>query len=202
MELFQTPTSPYVRKVLVTAHELGLADALTLTYLRPSPAAPDATLSAHNPLSKIPTLILDDGTALYDSPVICDYLDARAGHRLTPQSGAERWRVLRVQALADGMLDAGILLFYESSQRPAALQWPTFLESQATRVRQGLDVLEREVAAFPEAVDLGQIAVACTLGWLAFRNPIPDLREGRPRLFAWYDAFALRPSMLATVPRV
>ena len=202
MELFQTPTSPYVRKVLVAAHELGVANDLTLTYLRPSPAAADPTLSARNPLSKIPTLILDDGTALYDSPVICDYLDARAGYRLTPQSGPERWRALRVQALADGMLDAGILFFYESSQRPAALQWPTFLESQATRVRQGLDVLEREVDHFPAEVDIGQIAVACTLGWLAFRNPIPDLREGRPKLFAWYDAFAERPSMQATIPRV
>jgi glutathione S-transferase len=202
VELYYTPTSPYVRKVLVTAHELGLADRLTLTYLRPSPAAPDPTLSASNPLSKIPTLRLEDGTPLYDSPVICDYLDALADHRLTPSAGPERWRTLRVQALADGMLDAGILLFYESTQRPAELQWPTFLASQATRVEQGLDVLEREVAAFPETPDIGQIAAACTLGWLAFRSPVPNLRDGRPRLFAWYDAFSQRPSMVATAPRL
>lgn len=201
MELYQTPTSPFVRKVLVTAHELGLVDRLTLTYLRPSPAAPDPTLSASNPLSKIPTLKLDDGTALYDSPVICDYLDALGGHRLTPASGPERWRTLRVQALADGILDAGILLFYETTQRPAELHWPTFLASQATRVQQGLDSLEREVSAFPDAVDIGQIAAACAIGWLAFRNPVPNLRDGRPTLFAWYDAFASRPSMQATEPR-
>jgi glutathione S-transferase len=202
MELYYTPTSPYVRKVLVTAHELGLAERLTLTYLRPSPAAPDPTLSVSNPLSKIPTLRLEDGSPLYDSPVICDYLDALAGYRLTPAAGPERWRTLRVQALADGMLDAGILLFYESTQRPPELQWPTFLASQATRVSQGLDVLEREVLSFPAAPDIGQIAAACTLGWLAFRNPVPNLREGRPRLFAWYDAFSERPSMRATEPRL
>lgn len=204
MKLFHTPTSPFVRKVMVTAHELGAP--LATVFLRPSPMAPDATLSASNPLSKIPALVLDPhegGEVLYDSPVICEYLDATFGPRLLPAAGPERWRTLKLQALADGVLDAGILVFYERTQRPKELHWEAWLAGQTTKVLQGLDALDALAADWgdgPDAVDLGRIAAACALGWLAFRDVVGPMREGRERLFAWYDRFAQRPSMVATAP--
>jgi glutathione S-transferase len=207
MKLFYTPTSPFVRKVLVVAHELGLVDRLELVLLRPSPTAADPTLSAHNPLNKIPALVGEDGEALYDSPVICEHLESIAGAaRLVPASGPERFRVLRTQALCDGILDAGILVYYEKTQRPRELHWPAWIEGQSTKARQGLDALERAAAAWPTAVDapvdLGHICAGVTLGWLEFRDAIGDIRTGRPRLTAWYDAFRERPSMKATEPHL
>lgn len=195
MKLFYTETSPFVRKVLVAAHELGVQ--LTTEFLRPSPLQTDATLSRHNPLSKIPTLVLDDGTTLYDSVVICDYLD-EAG-RLAPGRGPERWRVLRVQALCDGILEAGISAFYERAHRPAEVQWQPWIAGQLAKVEQGLDALEAEVAGFGD-VDLGQIAAGCAIGWLEFRK-VTDVRAGRPALSAWYEGFLARASMQATLPR-
>ncbi len=195
MKLFYTETSPFVRKVLVAAHELGVQ--LTTEFLRPSPLQTDAALSRHNPLSKIPALVLDDGTTLYDSVVICDYLDSEA--RLVPARGAERWRVLRVQALCDGMLDAGILVFYERAQRPPELHWQPWIAGQLAKVEQGLDALEAGVARFGE-VDLGQIAAGCAIGWLEFRK-VTDVRAGRPALSAWHEGFVGRASMQATMPR-
>lgn len=198
MKLFYTPTSPFVRKVRLVAHELGVP--LTLELLRPSPMTPDPMLSRHNPLSTIPALVLDDGTTLYDSPVICEYLDALGKGALVPAQGPERWRVLRLQALADGILDAGILVFYERSQRPPELHWESWISGQAAKVNQGLDALEQEVAHFGETPDLGQIACAAMLGWLDLRQPVGDFRTGRPALAAWYLRFLVRPSMQATLP--
>ena len=203
MKLYYTPTSPYVRKVLVTAHELGLAGRIETVLLRPSPMQADPVLSRENPLSKIPALVCDDGRPLYDSPVICEYLDALAGGgRVLPASGDARWEVLRTQALADGILDAAVLVFYERTQRPPALHWEAWLEGQSQKARQGLDALDAQAESFAEAPDLGQIAAACTLGWLVFRAPLGDVFAGRPRLAAWYARFAERPSMQATVPHV
>jgi glutathione S-transferase len=221
MKLFFTDTSPYARKVRVVALELALQDRIETQFLRPMPTAVDATLSSVNPLSKIPALVLDDGTALYDSPVICEYLDTlHAGPKLVPASGPARFRVLRLQALCDGILEAAILVFYERSQRPPAMHWGPWLDGQAQKARQGLDELEREAASFgPQApgalapgavtstsdderagVDLAQICAGVTIGWLELRGVLGDIRAGRPKLGAWYDAFRTRPSMRATVP--
>lgn len=201
MLVYHTPTSPFVRKVLVAAHELGLAERIRTELLRPTPTKADPVLSRANPLNKIPALVLDDGTGLYDSPVICEYLDELAGGgRILPKSGPARYRVLRLQALADGILDAGILVFYERAHRPKELWWPAWLDGQTEKARQGLDALEAEVASFGDAVDLAQISVGVTLAWLEFRNAIGDIREGRPALFAWYERFAKRPSMAQTAP--
>jgi glutathione S-transferase len=198
MQLYYTPTSPYVRKVMVTAHELGIA--LETITLRPAPTNPDPVLSRANPLSKIPALVLDDGATLYDSPVICDYLDSLgAGTRLVPADGPERWRVLRLQALADGVLDAGVLVFYETTQRPVELRWEPWLAGQSAKIRQGLDALEREAPGF-SGIDLGQIAAAVAIGWLAFRGVGGDPLAGRPALARWYEGVARRDSMLATAP--
>lgn len=201
MKLFYTPTSPFVRKVLVVAHELGLADRIETELLRPSPTEVNATLSAINPLNKIPALIDDAGDVHFDSPVICEYLESLAiDRRVVPAAGAARWRALRSQALCDGVLDAAVLCFYERLNRPKELWWEPWLDGQRTKALQGLDALEREAATFGSTPDIGQIAAAVTLGWLEFRNVLGDIRGGRPTLFAWYDRFAQRPSMVATRP--
>lgn len=188
---------------MIVAHELGIVDRLETVFLRPVPTKADPVLTPTNPLSKIPALILDDGTALYDSAVICEYLMTLSERAtLVPASGLERFRVLRQQALCDGILEAGILVFYEHASRPKELWWPAWLEGQTEKATLALDALEREVTTFGPNVDLGQICVGVALGWLEFRNAIGDVRSSRPKLFAWYDEFAKRPSMLATVPRL
>lgn len=207
MKLYHTPTSPFVRKVLLAAHELGLAHRIETVFLRPSPQAPDPELSRHNPLSKIPALVTDDGETLYDSVVIIDYLESLAATsdsapRLTPPA-PQRWRVLRTQALCDGILDAAILVFYERANRPPELHWQPWLDGQSAKVRQGLDALEadHDLTRDPDATpDLAHLCLGATLGWLDFRRPVGDFREGRPRLSAWFDAFSKRPSMEATRP--
>lgn len=202
MKLYHTPTSPFVRKVMIAAHELGLAGRIETVHLRPSPLMPDPELSRTNPLSKIPALVLDDGEVLYDSRVICEYLDTlHEGRRLVPEAGPARWRTLRLQALCDGILDAGILVFYERLQRPGELHWESWIEGQTRKVHQGLDALEREVGALAGPVDLAQCAAGAALGWLEFRGAVGDIRAGRPGLTAWYEAFSQRPSMQATWPR-
>ncbi len=201
MRLYHTPTSPFVRKVMLVAHEVGLISKIETIFLRPTPLKADATLSKDNPLSKIPALILDDGTALFDSAVICEYLDSlHTGRKLIPASGAQRWQVLKVQALADGIVEAGILTFYEESMRPKELQWEAWLQGQSEKARQALDALDQTAASFGPEIDLGQISAAATIGWLEFRNRFGDIRAGRSKLFAWYDEFQRRPSMIATAP--
>ncbi len=201
MKLFFTDTSPYVRKVLVAARELGLAERIERVVLRPSPLEVSPALSAHNPLNKIPALVGDDGLALYDSPVICEYLDTlHGGRKLVAERGPRRFDVLRRQALCDGILEAGVLVYYELASRPKELHWAPWLDGQRQKARQGLDALEAEAESFDAEIDLGQICVGVALGWLEFRKPLGDIREGRPALFAWYDTFRKRPSMTATEP--
>ncbi|MDQ3033147.1 MAG: glutathione S-transferase [Myxococcota bacterium] len=202
MKLYSTPTSPFVRKVMIVAHEVGVADRIETTFLRPSPMQPDEVLSRDNPLSKIPALVLDDGSSLYDSHVICEYLDAQrsAGATILPTSGPARWTALRREALANGMLEAAVQVFYERRNRPEELQWAPWIEGQSAKVRLALDALEREAGTFGDGADLGSITIAAALGWLEFRGFMGDLRTGRPALFAWYDRFCERPSMRATTP--
>ena len=201
MKLYFTPTSPYVRKVMIVARETGAA--IETTLLRPTPLHADEVLSKENPLSKIPVLVTPDGP-LYDSPVVCEYLDSlHAGPKLVPPSGPERFRVLRLQALCDGILEAGVLVYYELANRPKELQWQPWLDGQREKARQGLDALEAEAERFEQSptLDLAQICAGVTIGWLEFRNPIGDVRAGRPKLFRWYERFRERPSMKETEPR-
>jgi len=136
MRLYHTPTSPFVRKVMVAAHETGLVDRIETVFLRPVPMQPDPVLSKENPLSKIPVLITDDGP-LFDSPVICEYLDTlHGGRKLVEPSGPERFRTLRTQALCDGILDAAIVVFYEKQNRPKELHWQPWLDGHTQKVRQ------------------------------------------------------------------
>ena len=175
MKLLYARTSPYVRKVLVLAHETGQAEAIEIVPVTASPTERNPETVGHNPLGKIPALVLADGTALFDSRVICEYLDARSvGPRLFPE-GEARWDALARQALADGLLDAALLLRYERVMRPASSRW--------------------------DAWEVGQIAkVAGALGYLDFRFPDLGWRTGRPAAAAWYEAFARRPSMQRTKP--
>ena len=202
MKLYYTATSPFVRKVLVVAHELGLADAIERVSLRPSPLRADATLSSANPLNKIPALVLDDGTTLYDSPVICEYLATlAASDSMLPPPGPARWSALRTQALADGILDAAILVFYERLNRSEPAWWMEWQAGQSEKALQGLDAIERECIDYGDRVDVGTISAAIAVGWLLFRRPFGDVLEARPHLAAWYSAFSARASMSETVPR-
>lgn len=202
MILYSSVTSPFVRKVLVVARETGLESRLELRPVVTSPSEPDETLRRTIPLGKIPALEIDGGETLFDSRVICEYLDGlHGGRRLLPESGAERWRVLRLQALADGAVDAGLLVRYEQLLRPEAQRSAAWTEGQGRKAIAAFDALEAEAPGWPAELDLGQIAVACAVGWFEFRAPVGDLRAGRPRLFAWYDRVRERPSLRATEPR-
>ena len=199
MQLYFSATSPYVRKVRISAQELGFGEKIELISIALTPINPHDALRSSNPLGKIPTLITDEGEALYDSPVICEYLDALAGsHRLFPAAGPARWRALRRQALADGILDAAVLLRYEEALRPKELRWREWVDGQWLKMRTGLDALERE--HLEGAFDIGAISIACALGYLDFRYASEGWRASRPRLTAWAGEIDQRPSLLATVP--
>ena len=202
MKLYHSTTSPFVRKVMVSAIELGLADRIEAIPAKVSPIVRTAPVIADNPLGKVPTLIADDGTVLFDSRVIAEYLDALAGGgKLCPATGPARWRALADQALADGMLDAALLERYEVSLRPSEKMWPEWRDGQHDKVEKSLDRMERDAGGFASRVDIGTIAIACALAYLDFRFPDLGWREPRPRLAEWYAAFAARPAMTATAPR-
>src|SRR5690606_11684390 len=162
---------------------------------------PATTVGEINPLGRIPALETDDGEALYDSPVICEFLDARyGGHRLLPIDGDDRWRVLRLQALADGLLDAAFLGALELRRRPEALRWQEFIDRQRTVIGRALDRLEHEVDGRSEQLDLGLLAAGCALGYADLRYPDIRWRDSRPRLAAWYARIAERDSVRETAP--
>ena len=196
LKLLGSITSPFVRKVRVVAMELGLGDRLELVPTETS----DPALGLINPLGKVPALERPDGPALYDSRVICQYLDAEAGAGLYP-NGARRWDTLTVEATGDGILDAALLMVYEWRIRPEDMRYAPWVEGQWAKVDRALDVLEtRWMAHLDGPLDMGQIAVACALGYLDFRHDARGWRTGRPHLAAWEARFAARPSMQATVP--
>ena len=202
MKLFFNHASPFVRKVRVFARETGLDKKIEEVATAVSPVTDNAQLAQANPLKKIPALVLDDGTALFDSPVICEYLDSlHGGKKLFPPAGPARWTALRLQATGDGILDAGILCRYEMAVRPKEFQWTDWVAGQKTKWHGGLDLLEREAATLEGEPTIGGVTVACALGWLDFRYGDDDWRKGRPKLKAWFDKFGARPSMQATMPK-
>jgi glutathione S-transferase len=200
MKLRYSTTSPYVRKVSVTAIELGLDDSIERVPTNTMDPKSDHALD--NPLAKVPALITDGGERLYDSPVICEYLDSlHDGAGIFPPAGEARWRALRLQALADGILDAAILKMLETRRRPEALRWDGWIKLQGGKIGRALDQLEREAEALAGPLTIAQIAAGCALGYLDFRFPDEDWRTPRPALAAWYDGFSRRPSMRRTEPR-
>ncbi|MES2937625.1 MAG: glutathione S-transferase family protein [Pseudomonadota bacterium] len=198
MQLLYQTHSPYARKVLVFAHETGLAARMEVVHHETSPTRRNDTVFALNPLGKVPVLVVPQGEVLFDSIVICEYLDGlHAGPRMIPAEGPARWKALRLQALAQGLADAGIALRWETERRPMAKRYLPLADGYTAKLLAGYDYAEGEVPEAGAPVDIGQIALACALDWLAFRE-LPDFRAGHPRLARWFDAFRERPSMRAT----
>ncbi len=193
MKLRYSPTSPFVRKVVVLAMELGIDKKIELQ--RTNTTDPD--LSTQNPLGKVPSLLLDDGSSLYDSPVICAYLDSAS--KFHP-GGPARWTAARRQALADGIMDAGVLGRGEFL-RPAGEKSEKFIALQKTKMSNAMNALENEADSFGDGIDIGLIAVAAALGYMDFRYASDNWRASRPKLARWYERFAQRPSMQVTVPK-
>jgi glutathione S-transferase len=197
-----SPSSPFVRKVRIAAALLGLDGEITLE--RADTTDPNDSLRKTNPLGKIPVIIIEDGSAIYDSRVILDYLDERAGGgKIVPRQGPQRLAALRLQALCDGILDASILTVYESRFRKPEMHEAKWLELQAGKVSRALAVLESApppLAAGQALPDVGQITLACALGYRDFRFG-DGWRSEHPRLVAWLDSFAARvPAFAATKP--
>jgi len=197
MKLRYSPTSPYVRKVMLTVLETGQESVIKRVPTNPWDPASD--IANDNPLGKVPALVVDEGLTLFDSAVICEYLCSRVGSPLLPRSGFDRWRVLRLQALGDGILDAAVTRLLET-RRPAALQKPDWIERQKMVIGRAANDLEEAVVDWGDELTLGQIAVGAALGYLDFRFAEDDWRGGRPALAAWYQQFAERPAMKDTVP--
>jgi len=200
MKLHYSATSPYVRKVLVTAIECGLEEQIERTT---SDAwDPETPLVKDNPLGKVPALITDSGQVLCESPIICDYLNSLSDSgTIVPASGEARWKALNLAALAQGATDAAIQRIIEIRQRPEALRWDRWIDRQKGKISATLDRIE-DIAQANELqdVDIGTITLGCALGYLDLRFGEDQWREGRPALAAWYATFAERPSMKATQP--
>jgi glutathione S-transferase len=200
MKLHWSPRSPFVRKVMIVAHEVGLAEELERVRTVVAMTKPHPGLMVHNPLSKLPTLVVDDGTALYDSPVICEYLDRITGPRLFPQTLPERMTALRRQALGDGLLDL-LVLWRNETLRPAEKQSQAHVDSFATRNTTVLDSLENEAPHLASSAhSIGHIAIGCALSYLDFRFAELPWRRERPALAAWHATFCDRRSVRATEP--
>jgi glutathione S-transferase len=206
MKLMYSPASPFVRKVRACAIELGLDDKITLEYTKTGPTNKNAVYAdTVNPLRKIPSLVLEDGkTALFDSVVICEYLDALAGgNRIIPKAGDDRWRVLTQHAVAQGMCEALLLARYETTLRTEAKQWPSWVDDQLDRFWTGLDWFEGRAASALSSrmVDLSQVTLACCVGYLEFRFPEAKWAPRAPQIAAWYKQMLTRPSLAKTMPQ-
>jgi len=201
MKLYWSKASPYVRKVMVVAHECGLAAGIARDDIMVTMSEANARLLPDNPLSQIPTLVLDDGSTLHDSRVICEYLDSlHAGPRLFPAEGESRWDALKRQALGDGVLDA-LIVWRQERLKPTDKQTQAWLDTFALKVATALDQLDAGVPRFADRpFDIGHAALGCALGYIDFRFADLNWRATRPALAAWHATFESRPSAKATHP--
>ena len=200
MTLYYSPASPYARKVRVVALESGLDKKIEPVNVALTPVMPNADVDKHNPIGKIPALSVK-GMDLFDSPVICEYLDSQHKRRkLVPRKGRERWVALRQQAMGDGLLDAALLARYEKALRPEERRWSDWSQGQMKKIDGVLDQLEAESRSLKGRPTIGTITVGCALGYLDFRFADHDWRAKRPRLAKWFTTFSKLPSMKATVP--
>ncbi len=200
LRLHASPTSPFARIVAVTAREAGLAEQVEMVAAAGTPVDPGSMPLGLNPLGKIPTLERPDGPALYDSRVICRYLDDLGGGRLYP--GKPRlWATLTLEATGQGIAEAALSMTYEARVRPEGARSEAWVEGQWAKIARALDTLEaRWMSHLAGPLDLGQIAVGCALGYLDFRHDARGWRAGRPLLAGWATKFGERPSMVATRP--
>ncbi|QJT81051.1 glutathione S-transferase N-terminal domain-containing protein [Kosakonia sp. MUSA4] len=201
MQLFYATTSAYVRKVMVCATVLGLVDEMERLDSAAHPIERDERIAEFNPLAKVPALRTENGICLYDSRVICEYLNARAGGDLFPENGDARWRSLARQALGDGTIDAALLARYEFSARPPEKQWQNWADAQLKKVAAALAEIEGQVSGFSDQPnDIGLIAIGCALGYLDFRFAGLNWRASHPLTAAWFAVFDAHPAMAATRP--
>lgn len=198
MKIYFSPFSPYVRKCLVVGHELGLDDRIELLDSAAHPVNRDRAIIEKNPLGKVPTFLTDDGQVLYDSRVICEYLDTLAGGTLFPASGTARWTTLTLQSLGDGILDAALLARYEDVARPEAIRWPEWRAAQLDKAETALHHLEADTALIEGRVDIGSLTVGCALWYLDLRFPDFGWRARFPQVAQWWAGFSQRPSMQAS----
>jgi glutathione S-transferase len=200
LRLYTSPTSPFARMVRVVAIEAGLEQDIVQTTATGTPLDPGSMPVGRNPLGKIPVLERPDGPALYDSRVICRYLDDISGGRLYPAK-PRLWETLTLEATGHGITEAAVLMVYEARVRPEDRRFPEWVEGQWAKVARALDAIEaRWMAHLAGPLDMGQIAVGCALGYLDFRHEARGWRAGRPALAAWFKAFDGRPAMAATRP--
>jgi len=198
LTLHWSPKSPYVRKVMICAHELGIVQELNLVRSVAAMLKPNPAIMAVNPLSKIPTLVREDSSVLFDSVVICEYLDERAGGTLFPLQGEERWKALRWHAFGDGLLDA-LILWRNEREREVPLQG--LLDAFELKTRASLKLLDAEAQALEAApFSIGQVTVGCALGYLDYRFDAFGWRQQAPQLAGWFARLCERPSFQATAP--
>lgn len=200
MKLYHSPMSPYVRKVMVLLHETSQLDDVEVMTIANTPLDPSDSLLGKVPLTRIPALERSDGPTLFDSRVICAFLDARAKAGMYPE-GSGRWDVLTLEALADGIMDSALAVAYEERFRPEDKQWDLWKDAQWGKIERACAALnQRWMAHLAGPLDMGQIAVACALGYLDLRHDARGWRKGNDALAAWYADFSERPSMVATRP--
>jgi glutathione S-transferase len=197
MKILFSPFSPFVRKCLVAGMELGLNERITLLSCSAHPINRDRDIVAFNPLGKVPTFFTDDGQVLYDSRVICEYLNDLAQGSLIPATGRARWETLTLQSLADGILDAAVLARYEDAARPEAFRWNEWKAAQMDKVETSLAALNATPQLLADRVDIGSIAVGCALWYLDLRFADCGWRERHVGVAGWYAAFRQRPAMAA-----
>jgi glutathione S-transferase len=199
MKLLYQTHSPYARKALVFAHEAGIAHRIEVIHHETSPTLRNDEVYAHNPLGKVPILVRSDAPPIFDSDVICAYLDTLHNRSpLIPSEGEPRWASLRLQAVAQGLCDSGIALRWELVRRPPPFRYEPLKHGYTAKLLSTYDWLAREIEMAPEApTTIGHIAVATALSWLEFRG-LPNFRDGRQKLADWMAAFEARPSMRET----
>ncbi|MCP5038341.1 MAG: glutathione S-transferase [Rhodobacteraceae bacterium] len=199
MQLIAAPASPFVRKVRMMLLETGQMDDVEIVNVTTSPIAPSPEVSTANPLSKIPALIRSDGPAIYDSRVITRYLDTRAQAGLYPQ--ARIWEVLTLEATGDAIMDAAVLMTYEARLRPDDKQDRGWVDAQWGKISGALDALNaRWISHLSGPLDMGQVSIACALGYLDLRHDAYGWRKGRDALDDWFAVFSERPAFQATIP--
>lgn len=201
MQLFDSTSSPFVRKVNIVIHALGLERRVERLSQNAHPVRRDDNLVRFNPLGQVPTLVLEDGSVLCDSRVICEYLDRLGDGRIFPREGFERWRALTWQSLADGVLDAAILMRYEENARPPQYRWAGWQAAQWAKVESVLQSLDGAASGIGESLHIGTLSIACALGYLDFRFPERAWRPDHGALADWFARISLHPSIQATLPR-
>lgn len=201
MKLYYSPTSPYVRKVTVLAQETGLDAKIERLATPTTPIDQNPDVAKANPVAKVPTLVTDDGLHLFDSRVICEYLDTLHDKaKFFPASGKARWVALREQALGDGLLDAALLVRYEGFLRPEDKRWPSWADGQMKKVRGAMAEIEKLSAGFGDRVDIGTVSIACALGYMDFRYADMGWRKDYPQAAAFADRMFARPSFKSSIP--